>query len=262
MQVLKWSVVAAAVGLLLALGLGYLGWLHPAGDSFAVFRAQGAALLLLMSGAGLLAGAGRLAGMGLAVAALIGGPLLVAYQREGPAGSWTVYQKNMLFRNDDLAGLAADIRVVGPDVLMLQEVSVPNRALLAGLVDVLPGQVFCPFASVGGVAVATRWPVVAGSMTCARGLAALQVEGPGGRVWLVSIHLHWPWPYGQAGHLQRLLPILEGLQGPVVLAGDFNAVPWSAAVGRVAVAVGGRLAGPVRGPCRGSGRWRCCRSIM
>ena len=79
------------------------------------------------------------------------------------------------------------------------------------------------------------------------GLAALQAEGPEGRVWLVALHIHWPWPYGQAAHLDRLVPVLERLDGPVLLAGDFNAVPWSVAVGRVVQAVGGRLAGPVRG---------------
>ena len=246
-RLLRWAIGGAVAGLTALLAAGYLGAAHPAGDSFAVGRAQGAAGLALLAGLCWAVGLRGLAGVALVVALGTGGPVLWAYRVAGQAGGYTLYQKNMLWRNDDLAGLEADIRMVGPDVLTLEEVSGPNRGILLRLADILPGQVFCPFASVGGVAVATRWPVVAGSLTCAPGLAALQAEGPEGRVWLVALHLHWPWPYGQAAHLEALLPVLQRLDGPVLLAGDFNAVPWSAAVGRVAAAVRGQLAGPVRG---------------
>jgi endonuclease/exonuclease/phosphatase (EEP) superfamily protein YafD len=247
MRVYRWVLAAAGLGILLALALGYLGRWHAAGDSFAVFRAQGAVALALVAGLGLMMGARRLAAVGLVVAALTGGPLLAAYQTAGDAGDLTLYQKNMLFRNGDLAALAADIRAVAPEVLTLQEVSEPNRALLAGLEDVLPHQIFCPFGSVGGTAVATRLEPVPGTLTCARGLAALQVEGPRGRVWLVSVHLHWPWPYGQAAHLEALLPVIAGLEGAVVVAGDFNMVCWSAALAAVREAARVSHAGPVRG---------------
>lgn len=247
MRIYRWILAGLGAGLLLALALGYLGRWHPAGDSFAVFRAQGAVALALLSGLGFLAGARRWAGIGLVVAGLTGGPLLVAYQAPGVAGDLTLYQKNTLFRNADLAALAADIRAVAPDMLTLQEVSDPNLALLAGLEDVLPHQIYCPFGSVGGTAVATRLLPVPGATICARGLAAMQVEGPQGRVWLVSIHLHWPWPYEQAAHLEALLPVIEGLEGPVVVAGDFNMVRWSAALAAVRQAARVSPAGPVRG---------------
>lgn len=247
MRLLKWVFEASAVALMALLAAGYLGWLHTSGDSFAVFRAQGATVLAMAALGCLAHGTWRLGGLGLALALTAGVPLALSYQTAGVAGDWTLYQKNMLFRNADLAGLEADIRATAPDVLTLQEVTQANRAMLAALKDVLPGQVWCPFRAVGGVAVATRWPVVAGTETCAHGLAALQAETPKGRVWLVALHLSWPWPYEQATHLGKVLPVLEALEGPVVLAGDFNAVPWSRAVGRIAEAAGSRLARPVHG---------------
>ena len=233
--------------LILVLGLGYLGWLHPAGDSFAVFRVQAATALATLATVCLVLRNRLLGEVGLVVATLAGAPLLLDYQQAGVAGDWRLYQKNMLFRNDDLPGLEADIRAMDPDVLTLQEVSSQNQPLLAALADVLPGQVYCPFLQVGGTAVATRWPVVAGSETCTMGLSALQAEMPAGRVWLVSIHMHWPWPYRQTSHLQSLLPVLQQLEGPVVVAGDFNMVPWSAALAAIRAAARVKPAGPVRG---------------
>ncbi len=75
----------------------------------------------------------------------------------------------------------------------------------------------------------------------------MQVEGPQGRLWLVSIHLHWPWPYRQAAQLATLVPMIEGLDGPTVIAGDFNMVRWSTALGALRTAGRVRNAGPVRG---------------
>lgn len=241
----------AVAGVTLCLAAGYLGRLHPAGDSFAVFRALGGIALVLLAGLGVLAGTPWLAVPALAVAVLTGGPLAQAYLVPGAPGAMTIYQKNMLYRNEDLAGLEADIRAVAPEVLTLQEVSDRNRALLGSLADVLPHQVFCAYENVGGVAIATRLAPVPGTELCAHGLAAVQVEGPEGRVWLVSVHLHWPWPFDQAAHLGRLLPVIEGLAGPVVIAGDFNMVRWTAALALVRAA--GRVAavGPVIGSYAG-----------
>ncbi|MEY8837495.1 endonuclease/exonuclease/phosphatase family protein, partial [Cribrihabitans sp. XS_ASV171] len=109
--------------------------------------------------------------------------------------------------------------------------------------------VFCPFAAVGGVAVLSRFPKVPGSETCVamQGLAAMRVETPLGKVTLASIHLHWPWPHGQAAQVDRLLPVLEALPRPVILAGDFNAVGWSHSVARIARATGNERIGPHAG---------------
>jgi endonuclease/exonuclease/phosphatase (EEP) superfamily protein YafD len=243
----KRGLLALVVALILVLGGGYLGMLHPVGDSLAVFRAPGAAALALAAVLCLLLRAWRPSAIGFAVAAVSGAPLMAASRETGPAGSFVVYQKNLLFRNDDLPGIEADIRAIAPDVLTLQEVSTRNEVLLAGLGDVLPHQVLCPFVNAGGAAVLTRLEPVAGSEICAEGLAALQVRTPEGPVWLVSIHLQWPWPYSQAPQVDELVPVIGSLDGKMVIAGDFNLVSWSRAMARIRSAGRVKDVGPARG---------------
>ena len=86
-----------------------------------------------------------------------------------------------------------------------------------------------------GLALASRFPPVPDSRICQAedGLLAVQVITPEGPVWLVSIHLHWPYPIDQAAQVKRIVPVLEKLTGPVILAGDFNMVPWSYTMTRI-----------------------------
>ena len=99
---------------------------------------------------------------------------------------------------------------------------------------------------IGGVAVLSRLPVVPGSRECAGndGMAAMQIETDAGPLWVVALHLHWPWPYRQATQIAGLAPFFEALDGPVLLAGDFNSVRWAHAVDVVAQATGTRHRGP------------------
>lgn len=245
---LRWGVAAATAGAVLALLAGYGGALHPVGDSLAVFRAEIALAVAALSALCLAVTMRALAAVALLAAVAAGLPIFLSLNLAAGASdaNATLYQKNLSFRIADLAPVEADIRAVAPDFLTLQEVTAANAALLDALADTLPGRQLCPFATVGGVAVASRWPKVAGSGQCLPGLAAMQVEAPRGPVWAVSVHLHWPWPYGQAEQVQALLPLLRGLDGPVVMAGDFNMVPWSHTLRSVAAATGATLAGPAR----------------
>ena len=239
----------AGAGALIALAAvlaGYGGALHPVGDSLAVFRVP----LALLGGLALLVwrprGAVTLAG--LAVVALAVLPRLWALSpvQAGPAArvsGLAVYQKNLLFTLRDPARVVADIRARAPDIVTLQEVSRRNRAVLDALQAEYPYQQYCDYRAVGGPAVLSRWPAVPGSAFCAQGLAGLQVETPDGRAWAMALHLRWPWPHGQAEQIAELTPLLRGLDGPVVIGGDFNAVAWSRAVARVEVASGTRRAG-------------------
>ena len=50
----------------------------------------------------------------------------------------------------------------------------------------------------------------------------------GGRSAIITaIHLDWPWPYGQPENVATIEPYFERLQGPMIIAGDFNATSWS-----------------------------------
>lgn len=240
--------IGLAMGLaVLALALGYLGALHPAADSLAVGRGIAAAALIVLAALGLGAGLMRWMALGsLVVAVAAGGPVALAYVWQGPPGTLTLYQKNMYFRNAELAGLEADIRAAAPDALTLQEVTRPNLALMTALRDVLPYQLHCPDQGRGS-AVATSLVPVPGGEVCAPGLAAMQVTRDDKTLWIVSVHLYWPWPYRQADHTAALLPVLAGMEGPVVMAGDFNMVRWAWSVRALAAAARVRPVGATAG---------------
>jgi endonuclease/exonuclease/phosphatase (EEP) superfamily protein YafD len=71
----------------------------------------------------------------------------------------------------------------------------------------------------------------------------MQAETPDGPLWVASLHLHWPFPFQQPEQVNHLLPILEALEGPVLLGGDFNMVPWSHAVDALAQATTTQMSG-------------------
>ena len=123
---------------------GYLGALHPLGDSLAVFRLQAAGLLAVMSAFALMAGAVRWGRIGMLMGLLAGVPVVWAYgTTPAPGGDLRLYHKNMLYRNDALPDLAADIRAAAPDAVTLQEVSQANLALLNDLAADFPHQLRC-----------------------------------------------------------------------------------------------------------------------
>ena len=216
-------------GLLL---LSALSFLHPITDSLAVFRVP-LGLISVPCGFGLWVLWGRTMGfavVGLGIAASV--PILVSSEPEVLTDSTTdfnLYQKNLSFRLRDSGPLVWHILETKPHFATFQEVTTENQDVLEQVAPILPHQHYCDFASVGGVAVASVYPVVKGSQTCADrdGLAAMQVDTPYGLVWVVSIHLHWPYPFGQPDQMKRLLPVLRGFEGTVVIGGDFNMVPWS-----------------------------------
>lgn len=239
---------ALGIGLALcgaaAVAAGYGGALHPALDALAVFRVPlGLATVLLLA---LLWRPLWLVAPGVALMALAVVPRLSASRDvdvagaagAAPAQDLLLYQKNLLFRLPSRDLVVADILARAPDIVTLQEVSRPNQAVPTALRAAYPAQNFCEYRVNGGPAVLSRWPMVPGSAACGPGLAAMQVETPMGRLWAVSIHLRWPWPYQQPHQLELLEPMLREMQGPKVIGGDFNNVAWSEGVARVERASG------------------------
>lgn len=237
-RVVLWGMAAAGLALLSA---SLAGAMIAPGDSLAVVRWQIAAgvaiLALALSVCGARRGLWLLVPAGLALAQAG----WAWFQPQSGAGAgWTVYQKNLSFRLRDPAPVIADIRAAAPDLLTLQEVTPANTRVLAAVSDLLPGQVVCPGRRVGGPALATRWPVVPGTETCLfeAGIAAVKVTTPEGPRWLVSVHLHWPWPYMPPGYVDRVVRDLTGFDAPVLIGGDFNMVPWAARNRRIAEVTG------------------------
>ena len=239
--VLTWAAVAFG-GILMA---SFAGALHPAGDALAVFAPVWAVAFAL---AVIWTAWPRRVRWPLAFVAM--GALLWMFWPNvvsHPEGTLRVYQKNLRFNAADTAAIAQDIVQSGADVVTLQEVSDRTIDVIGQLRPRYPHYHFCPFSAVGGTAVLSRWPILPDRAQCPGrgGLTLVQLATPDGPLWAASLHLHCPWPFQQGAHLATLLPALQRLEGPVVLGGDFNMVPWSQTMRALRRAVLGQRAGRV-----------------
>lgn len=237
-----------AGGLLVAVLAGFLGDLHPVGDTFAVFRLYVAGALALVGALQLQAGVRNQGlvnlGLGLGVIVMAG---VLPFGRQFPpgegAGVVRHYQKNMLYHNDDPRRVLDDILARYPTVVTLQEAAGSSALILDDLFERYPAGVACDTPESIGLAVFADYPPVADTAFCATRMAGVQVEGPTGPVWVISTHLRWVWPYMNAFHADRMVPELAALDGPKIIAGDFNVVPWAASVERIAQAAGAERVG-------------------
>lgn len=242
---LRWFCGLIAALSLLALVASYGGALHPAGDSLAVFRPVLAGVLIL-AGLGLRRVVWQIGAALLGVAAVA--PLIwVALPVAAPQGGVVIYQKNLRFDLADPSDLIWDMQQTGADIVLLQEVSQRTLSIPQRLHNSHPHQVICPAHRVGAVAILSRFPF-AGPPDCHRntGLATARIETPVGQVSTAVLHLHWPWPSIQSQQRLKLLPALRDLPQPVIVAGDFNMVPWSHSVASIEAATGTTRVGPVR----------------
>jgi len=217
--------------------LGAVPNLHPIADSVAVFRVPIGGITVLVGAIFLSFWPRKLAWMTIALGAGAALPILYASFPDSPdpTARYSLYQKNLSFRNRDIGRVLLDIQTRKPDFVTLQEVTKPHLSLLKSLETEYPAQLICAFSTVGSVAVAARWPMIADSQTCieGQGLAAIKLVTPDGLRWLVSLHFHWPYPYGQAVQVKKLLPVISAFDAPLIVAGDFNMVPWSGVVTRL-----------------------------
>lgn len=213
------------------------GALHPIGDSLAVFRFQ-IGVVSLASAVGIFVLGWRRVAEAIALLSIAAsGAIWWSYRAAPIEGDFdaTLYQKNMLFILDNPKPLIADIKEKSPDFITLQEMTSRTQSVLSALGDAYPTQSSCISKRGRGIALASRFPPVLGSRICQaeNGLLAQQVTTPDGPLWLVSIHLRWPFPIDQAKQVGVIVPVLEKLTGPVILAGDFNMVPWSYSMTRI-----------------------------
>ena len=149
-----------------------------------------------------------------------------------------VIQFNARSDNGEIGRAAAFIRAMKPDVILVEEARDGPGQIAEQLDGDYPVRVSCLFLEwEGGLLVFSRWPAIAGEPALCSAdsrLAAVRLLVRGTPVTFASLHLKWPWPVNQAGHIDRLSPLLAALPHPLVLGGDFNAAPWSHAVDRVA----------------------------
>ncbi len=241
------TILAFAFGALALIG-GFMGAYHPLGDSLAVLRPYALGGLFFAIFGFALWRQKKLAYISLALLAYGGYSLRTVLVPAAPVAGFSLMQHNNLFSND-ASGLVEFARENAPDIITLQEITTTAVPQLAALRPEYPYQVICPFGGFGGVAILSKYRFIgAQGEGCVEGLGMVsaRVAIPAGEVTVVSLHLRWPWPYGQAAQVAKMLPVLQALKGPVFVGGDFNMVAWSHTVAQIEAATQTKALGGLR----------------
>lgn len=253
MRIVRFLLAIGAAGLATTILAGHLGSLHPALDAFSHLRIQMLGLAMILCAVLTLArmwrGAVILGAVAVGSAALTLPWLLPREVVDGRA--FVLMQQNLLYRNGNVAALLDRVAEVEPDVIALQEIGGRARGIADALRAEYPHVHQCRGVSaVGDVAVLSRVPFAPDLRArCTPGLAIAAVRLDDVAVAVGSLHLHWPWPFGQDRHLESLARHVPAIAAPGLLAGDFNAVPWSASAERLARMMDGRVVRGI-GPSR------------
>ncbi|WP_182085623.1 endonuclease/exonuclease/phosphatase family protein [Aureimonas sp. ME7] len=256
------------LGASLAIGLGFLGAWVLAFDSVAQFRVHLAVLLLLAAPIVVWMRLRASAAFAVLIAALgIGSaaPFFLA-EKADPSASGAVYtllQMNVLWKASDPTEAIRRIADARPDIVTLEEITPEWQAALSSLDTTYPFRVFCQDADGfhGDSAILSRRPFVAGTGThcdSRNSLALARVDLNGTPVTVAAHHQLWPWPGEQWQRFERIRETLGVLPEPVLLAGDFNSVPWSAFLSAYAEATRTRVVpgiGPTWFPEQVSAEW-------
>jgi endonuclease/exonuclease/phosphatase (EEP) superfamily protein YafD len=163
-------------------------------------------------------------------------PSFLASETTCAEACMTLYQKNLLSKAWPRYELADDIIASGAEIVTLQEVSDHNLKFMAELFDHYTVAALCDFRPEQAVAVLTSLPVADGSHFClpGTGLAGAKLLMPNGKpIWVVSVHLEWPFPFEQSRQSRMIAEKIADLDGPILIGGDFNMVPWGDSVERI-----------------------------
>ncbi|MEM9140369.1 MAG: endonuclease/exonuclease/phosphatase family protein [Pseudomonadota bacterium] len=134
--------------------------------------------------------------------------------------------------NQDMRTTARMLRAEEADLIVLQEVA--DTAALMREVTTLPGPDLFACAH-GSFMILSRFPVAAPRPGVWHGALICDVDMPGGSVAVASVHL----PRAVASKadqdrvITHLLDVLARIQGPKIVAGDFNATPLTTPIRRV-----------------------------
>jgi endonuclease/exonuclease/phosphatase (EEP) superfamily protein YafD len=236
-------VIVATFLLATAILAGFLGGVHPAFDSFAHFRAH-LSLLAALAGLLLVLLRQQREGLSVLVLAILAGTTaapawISAGKAHGAANGLRIVHANLRFDNPQRDAALALLQQEDPDVLLLAEVS-PQWANRLAAVKEWPHRLICPGrGKIGGTAILSNLPFLSNrTPEChdSGGLAIATIDAGSGLITLAEWHLHWPWPSRQMEEIDDLAQILSTLPPTTLLAGDFNAAPWSAALGKVSTA--------------------------
>lgn len=159
---------------------------------------------------------------------------------EPGAPTVTLYSANVYVRNRDVEAMRRSIVEADPDIIILIELGREPSEKLDTLLDGYPHRVAGalidrPTGAVRSV-IASRFPLTdlrpdSGPLH----MIGARARTPLGPVNILGVHLTRPWPFqyqwGQIIQTTRLAEVRRGLDGPVIVAGDFNSVS-NARIGR------------------------------
>ena len=237
-------------GLAAAMVLGFLGRLDQAFDLLSHFRLHMAVTAAVLAGVLGWVNALRRAALAACVAVLgfagtlphiATGTRGTAHATTGPANAAAtlrILSYNIQAGIGDHDRILQTIRAAGADLVVLPEswsTFRPAGRLLEALEADYPHRTYCPVASGCSVTLLSRRPL-AGVHTLDPGRAwppaAVARIALGDRtVTVYGVHLVFPLARSaQLDSMRILADALAHEDGPVVLAGDFNAAPWSRAM--------------------------------
>jgi endonuclease/exonuclease/phosphatase (EEP) superfamily protein YafD len=165
---------------------------------------------------------------------------------------FSLYFANLYVRNEDVEAIARSVREADADIVVLIEIGDGVRPGLDRVLAAYPHRATTPRVEGGAgpsnMLIASRWPLTQRPIELTHMYAvAAEAQTPSGPVTIAGIHLTRPWPFqyqwGQIIQTQGLLEWTQGVEGPLILAGDFNSVS-SARIGRMIRKDGRLIAAP------------------
>jgi endonuclease/exonuclease/phosphatase (EEP) superfamily protein YafD len=171
---------------------------------------------------------------------------------EPVAPALRLYSANVWTGNTDAAAVKASIRRADPDIVVLVEIGPEADRRMQAVLEQYPHRIGRPRLDrpnrTARSIIASRYPLTAlpGGGDGLNALGA-RAETPLGPVNVFGVHLTRPWPFmpaeGQITQAAALAARLRGLDGPVIVSGDFNSVS-DARIGRQIKAQTGLLPAP------------------
>lgn len=249
MKLFKKLIILGIIGCSLAIGLGFLGFIHPAFDTFSHFRLHLSLGLFLvgviialrewqwMSLLALIVG-----GIGFYTAS--NGTLLAKRVVEANSNKpvYSLLHFNLYWVNTQREAVIDRIIELDPDLISLSEAATRWTFQIKRLDEKWPYLIHCPeWGKRGGIRFYSKWPLDKESQYCGPygSFARTSVTAPDGTVFTSgSVHLRWPWPASGPKQLETITPELKKISKNALFAGDFNATTWSYTVNQFASASG------------------------
>lgn len=239
-------ILTVFIGLLIIAVAALSGIDHRWADVLAQFTAPALLAAVLVLAASFALRNPRLSGVGGVVVAVL---LMAVWPQWFPrrtrvdpaAPVVSLYSANLWTENTDVASIQRSIADADADIVVLVEMGGVPASQLDHILAGYPHRITTPRTLLNGrsssALIAARYPLTGVGDGGRDGLNAIAavVQTPLGPLNVVGVHLTRPWPFeyqwGQIMEVEALVKLRADLNGPVVVAGDFNSVS-SARIGR------------------------------